>query len=67
MQIKVLINKQLETYRWVLSVCATDSLMLQHQAISAHSAEYMDLLNIHVNSISKQNYCLKKAIPLLKG
>ena len=37
----VLTHKQLETCRCLLSTEATDGLVLKHQAISIHSADYL--------------------------
>ena len=35
-----LFQTQLETHWWLLSIVDSDALMLKHQAISTHSAEW---------------------------
>ena len=37
---KNLTPKHRETHRWVVSTMAIDALMLKHQAISIHNADY---------------------------
>ena len=37
----MLTHKQLETHGCVISTVATDALVLKHQFISTHSADYM--------------------------
>ena len=39
-----LIHKQLEIYGCVFSTVFTDALVLKHQAISTHSADYVFIL-----------------------
>ena len=39
-----LTHRQLETYGCIFSTVATDALVLKHQVISVHSAEYMCIL-----------------------
>ena len=36
-----LTHKQLEMHEYILSIVATDALVLKHQAISIHSANYI--------------------------
>ena len=39
LSLNVLTHKQLEMHGWILSIVATDDLVLKPQAISIHSAE----------------------------
>ena len=39
-----LIHKPLETHGRVLSIVGTDALVLKHQGISTHSADYMFII-----------------------
>ena len=68
--------KHLETHGCVVSAVATDALVLKHQAISIHNADWpfivldqfhMKLLHIKENSIRKWNNILKKMTQSFKG
>ena len=47
-----LTHKQLEFHTWVLSTVAADGLVLQHQAISTHSADQI----LYWTSVWQKNY-----------
>ena len=40
---KVLTHKGLEMHGWILSIVATDALVLKHQGISIHSAHKISI------------------------
>ena len=40
LQVKPLTHKQLEMHECIFSAVVTDGLVLKHQAISTHSADY---------------------------
>ena len=60
---KQLIHKQLEMHGWVLTNFATDALVVKHQAISSHSANYIFIVlaqfHIKYYSYSEQYYKMK--------
>ena len=52
----ILTHKQLETHGCMLSIVATDALVLKHQTISIHSA---DLISIAVDQFQTKNITYK--------